>query len=241
MKLNFPKRELTGNDALIFTAHLPSITQNLEELWIFLSDQEKAQADKFINTNLKDRYIISHGLLRHLLAFYVRIEPQNIQYSVNQFGKPFLKDTNCRVQFNMSHSKDYAAYIIALDSLVGIDIEWKDETVNFQEIIELVFSPTEINIFNKLSPAEQFRAFYDIWTKKEAIIKAIGQGLSYPLRTIEIMSSIKNNKAYYVDNETTFHYAELRGLDNYAGAISLTHKLEKLTQIDITTHKIFHY
>ena len=115
MKLNFPKSELTENNALIFIAHLPSRTQNLEELWTFLSDQEKSQAKKFINANLKDRYIISHGLLRHLLTFYVMIEPQNIKYLVNQFGKPFLKNDNCRVQFNMSHSKDYAAYIIALD------------------------------------------------------------------------------------------------------------------------------
>ena len=160
---------------------------------------------------------------------------------VNQFGKPFLKDTNCRVQFNMSHSKDYAAYIIALDSLVGIDIEWKDKTVNFQEIIELVFSPTEINIFNKLSSAEQFRAFYDIWTKKEAIIKAIGQGLSYPIKTIEIMNSIKNNNTYYVANETTYYYSDLWSLENYAGAISSSHKLDKFIQIDLATHKIFHY
>jgi 4'-phosphopantetheinyl transferase len=236
MKLNFLKRELTENTALIFTAHLPSITQNLEELWMFLSDQEKAQAENFINISLKDRYIASHGLLRHLLAFYTGIEPQNIQYSINQFGKPFLKDTNCRIQFNMSHSKDYAAYIIALDSLVGIDIEWKDKTINFQEIAELVLSPTEINIFNKLNPREQFHAFYEIWTKKEAVIKAIGQGLSYPLKAIDIMNSIKNNKAYYVANETTYYYSDLWSLDDYAGAISLTHKLNKIIQIDLANH-----
>ena len=239
MKLNFPKGELTENNALIFTAHLPSLTQNLEELWTFLSDQEKAQADKFINTNLKDKYIISHGLLRHLLAFYVRIKPQNIQYSINQFGKPFL--TNCRIQFNMSHSKDYATYIIALDYQVGIDIEWKDKTINFQEIADLVLSPAEINIFNKLNSEEQFHAFYNIWTKKEAIIKAIGQGLSYPIKTIDIMNSIENNEAYYVDKDAVFYYSDLWGLDDYAGAITLTHKLDKLIQIDLTTHKIFNY
>lgn len=242
MKLNLPKRELTENTALIFTAHLPSLAQNLEELWTFLCDQEKSHADKFINSNLKDKYITSHGLLRYLLAFYIKIEePQNIQYSINQFGKPFLKDNNCRVQFNMSHSKDYAAYIIALDSLVGIDIEWKDKTVNFQEIVDFVLSPSEINIFNKLNSEEQFHAFYNIWTKKEAIIKAIGQGLSYPIKTIEIMNSIKNNDASYVANETTYYYSDLWSLENYAGAITVTHKLDKLIQIDLTTHKTFPY
>ena len=92
-----------------------------------------------------------------------------------------------------------------------------------------------------MSPAEQFHAFYDIWTKKEAIIKAIGQGLSYPIKTIEIMNSIENNKGYYATNETIFYYSDLWGLGDYTGAVTLTHKLGKLIQIDLTTHKIFHY
>ena len=118
-------------------------------------------------------------------------------------------------------------------SQVGIDIEWKEKIINFQEIAEFVFSPTEINIFNKLNPEEQFHAFYDIWTKKEAIIKAIGQGLYYPLKAIDIMNSIKNNNVCYVANETTYYYSDLWNLDDYAGAISLTHKLNKIIQINI--------
>ena len=215
------------------------MNQDLEKLWPPLSNQEKMQAEKFINKPLRDRYVMSHGLLRYLLSFYIGSEPHEIQYSVNPFGKPFLKESSSRVQFNMSHSKDYAAYIIALDCQVGIDIEWKDKSINFEEISDFVLSPGETNSFHKLTPEEKFQTFYDIWTKKEAIVKAVGEGLSYPIKTIEIMNSTNNVKGCYTTaNRNTFHCSELQNLDGYAGAIALEHKTDKLIQIDMTTHKI---
>jgi len=242
MIFDFPKIKLTENNALIFTTYLPSMNQDLEKLWNPLSNQEKTQAEKFINKPLRDRYVMSHGLLRYLLSFYVGSKPHEIEYSVNQFGKPFLKEESSRVQFNMSHSKDYAAYIMALDCQVGIDIEWKDKTINFEEISDLVLSPAETNNFNKLDPEGKFHTFYDIWTKKEAIVKAIGEGLSYPLKTIEIMNSTNNIKGCYTTaNGNTFHYSELQNLDDYDGAIALGYKIDKLIQIDMTTHQIIHH
>lgn len=239
--LKFPKIKLTKQNTLIFTAYFPSMSQLQEDLWQSLSDQEKTQAEGFINNTLMDRYVLSHGLLRALLSFYVEKNPQDIQYLVNQFGKPFLEDNVCQLQFNMSHSKDYAVYIIALEHQVGIDIEWKGKDINIQEISELVLSPTETINFNQLHSEEKFHTFYDIWTKKEAIIKAIGQGLSYPIKTIEIMNSMNNDNAYYVANGNTFYCSNLRNLDNYAGTAALTHQLSQLIQVDLATHQIIYY
>ncbi len=241
MMLNIPKIELNEENAIIFTAKLPLMKQYQEELWQSLSGQEKIQAEGFVNNTLKDKYVLSHGLLRYLLSLYAEGNPQDIQYSVNQFGKPFLKDNNCTLQFNMSHSKDYAAYIIALEDQVGIDIEWKDKDTNIQEIFELVLSPTEVTNFNQLNSEEKFHAFYDTWTKKEAIIKAIGQGLSYPIETIEIMNFTYNDRDYYVANGNTFYCSNLCNLDNYAGTVALAHKLRQLIQIDLITNQIIYY
>ncbi len=245
MTLNIPKIELTDNKALIFTAFIPAMHQDLAELWELLSDQEKMQARKFINDYLKDRYVIAHGLLRHLLSFYVAVAPRDIQYRTNQFGKPFLMNgsdnSNSRVQFNMSHSKDYAAYIIALDYQVGIDIEWQDKDIKLQEISELVLSPLEVMLFNQLNSRGKFRAFYDIWTKKEAIIKAVGQGLSYPITTIEIIHLIGNNTIFYETKGNTFYISGLLSLKHYAGAVAITHKLDQLIHTDIANHRILHY
>lgn len=241
MIFDFSKIKLTENNALIFTAYLPSMNQDLKKLWTPLSDQEKTQAEKFINKPLRDRYVMSHGLLRYLLSLYISSEPHEIQYSVNQFGKPFLKEKSSRVQFNMSHSKDYAAYIIGLDYQIGIDIEWKDKTINFEEISDLVLSPAETNNFKTLEPKKKFHTFYDIWTKKEAIVKAIGEGLSYPIKTIEIMNSADNAKGCYTVNGNTFHCSELQNLDGYAGAIALEHKVDELIHTDLTTNRISSY
>jgi 4'-phosphopantetheinyl transferase len=233
MILDFPEIELTKNNALIFTTQLPLMIQHKEEFWKTLSNQEKTQANKFINNYLKDRYVISHGLLRHLLAFYIGINPENIEYSFNQFGKPFLNNNTCGMQFNMSHSKDYAAYIMSLDCQVGIDIEWKDKNMNFQDILESVLSPSEIIFFNQLTPEEKFNTFYSTWTKKEAIIKAIGQGLSYPLKAIEIMNSLGDKRTYHTANKDTFHYLDLSLPNDYAGAAALTRKSDNFIQINL--------
>ena len=237
MTLKIPKIELTKQNAIIFTAKLSLMKQHQEELWQSLSGQEKIQAEGFVNNTLKDKYVLSHGLLRYLLSLYAERKPQEIQYLVNQFGKPFLKDDNCALQFNMSHSKDYAAYIIALEDQVGIDIEWKDRDTNIQEIFELVLSPTEVTNFNQLSSEEKFHEFYDIWTKKEAIIKAIGQGFSYPIKTIEIMHSMHDSKSYCIANGNVFYCLNLHNLDNYAGTVALTYQLNQLTQVDLVTYK----
>lgn len=241
MIFNFSKIKLTENNALIFTAYLPSMNQDLEKLWNPLSDQEKTQAEKFINKHLRDKYVMSHGLLRYLLSFYIGSKPHEIEYSVNPFGKPFLKEDSSRVQFNMSHSKDYATYIMALDCQVGIDIEWKDKSVNFEEIYDLVLSSAETNNFNTLEPEKKLHTFYDIWTKKEAIVKAVGEGLSYPIKTIEIMNSADNAKGCYTAYGNTFHCSELHNLDDYAGTVALGYKVDKLIQIDMTTHQIINH
>lgn len=238
MIIKIPKIKLTKQNAIIFTAKLSLMRQHKKELWQSLSDKEKIQAEGFINNTLKNNYILSHGLLRHLLSLYIKSNPKNIQYSVNQFGKPFLKNDNCTLQFNMSHSKDYAAYIIALEDQVGIDIEWKDKSINIEEVSELVLSQKEISLFNKLNSKEKFPAFYDIWTKKEAIIKAIGQGLSYPIETIEIMHSKHDSKSYCIANGKLFCCSKLHNLNNYTGTVALPYQLNRLIQVDLFTSQL---
>ena len=91
---------------------------------------------------------------------------------------------------------------------------------------------------NQLNAEEKLHTFYDIWTKKEAIIKAIGQGLSYPIKTIEVMDFTDNSNSYFAANGNTFYCSNLCSLDNYSGAVALTYKLSQLIQVDLVTHKI---
>ena len=231
--LDLIEMNLTENKALIFTVYLPSIRQNKQEFWICLSDQEKEEARKFRTEFLKDQYVLSHGFLRKLLSCYVEREPDYIEYEKNKYGKPFLTH-DCRVQFNMSHSKDFAAYIIALDCEVGIDIEWMDKEMNIQDISDLVLSPSELLYLKELSLREKQEKFYTIWTKKEAIIKAIGKGLSYSLQEITVMDSVQISQFYHEVNQNRVYYRGLENLGSYAGAVAFSHKIDTLVGV---THR----
>ncbi len=219
------KIKLRQGNALVFRVYLPSVTHYVEKFWPCLSDYEQSQAKGFINNSLREKYISSHGILRYLLSFYANTKPQDIKYFFNPFGKPFLKN-NLSIQFNMSHAKDYAVYIIALDSLVGIDIEWKDKENNLDDISEIVLNDQGLTFFRKLKDQEKLNAFYSIWTKKEAIIKAIGEGLSYPLKAINVLDSVKNQKVHssYKTNEYEFYGSNLYDITDYASAVVLSRK-----------------
>ena len=235
MILNFPQIELNKNNALIFTAYLPSLYEHLPSLSEPLSIQEKTQAKKFINSYLRERYIISHGLLRYLLAFYAKSNPHTIEYSFNQFGKPFLKNNSSNLQFNMSHSKDYAAYILALDCQVGIDIEQKDKNIDIQGLLDLILTKEEAIIFNELNSAEKLDTFYEVWTKKEAILKALGQGLSHPMTLTQVMNVAANNGAHYLANNIKFYCSELTDLNGYSRAVAIAHETREFIQINLTS------
>lgn len=235
MIFNFPQIELNKNNALVFTAYLPSLHEQLPSLWEPLSIQEKTQAKKFVNTYLRERYIISHGVLRYLLAFYTKNNFQTIEYAKNQFGKPFLKNNSSKIHFNMSHSKDYAAYILALDCQVGIDIEWKGRNIDVQELSCLVLTENETAIFNELNSEEKLNTFYDIWTKKEAILKALGQGLFYPMNQLEIMNVMANNNAHYIANNTKFCCSALTNLNDYLGAVAVAHEPREVIRTNLTS------
>lgn len=235
MIFNLPQIELNKNNALIFTAYLPSLHEHLPFLWEPLSVQEKIKAKKFINSYLSERYIISHGILRYLLAFYTKNNPQIIEYSFNQFGKPLLKNNDLLIQFNMSHSQDYAAYILALDCQVGIDIEWKNIDMDVQELSPLVLTENEIAIFNELCFEEKLNTFYEVWTKKEAILKAFGQGLSYSMNQLEIINVMANNNAHYIINNTKFYCSELTNISYYSAAVAIAHEPREVIQTNLTS------
>ena len=224
MIFNVPKIDLTFDKVIIFTGYIPAMKDYLMDFWQSLSVQEKDQTKKFLNNDLKDKYIVSHGFLRYLLSSYIDTAPQNISYSTNQFGKPFLKDGRSRVQFNMSHSKDCVVYSLTLDNQVGIDIEWKNKDINLEEIANLVLTTTEEALYKKLDKEEKFQTFYRTWTRKEAIIKAIGLGLSYPIKKIEVINSSVGGNSIYVNSGNILHYTCLDNLlDNYAGAVAFSH------------------
>ena len=156
----------------------------LAELNALLSEDEQRRAARFHFARDRDRWIAAHGKLRLILGRYLDTAPMAQRFGLGPFGKPYLADEALR--FNLSHSDNQALVAVAKRSEVGVDIERRRSNFSPEELAAQVFSPQEQSAFRALPPQKQHKAFLDLWTAKEAYIKARGLGFSFPLTQLTI-------------------------------------------------------
>lgn len=145
-------------------------------------EHEKIQRLKF--QIHRDRKLISQFALRDILSRYISVSPENIVFCYGDHGKPALQDNS--LQFNLTHSNDIALCVVGAQHAVGIDIEHQQKMRDFLSIAQRYFSPFEYQQLQQSPPHLLEQAFYRLWTCKEAFIKALGAGLSYPLANFDV-------------------------------------------------------
>lgn len=152
------------------------------DFYAALSIEEKNRADRFKFAAHKNRFILFHGFMREVLAKYLTISPEYIQYTKGEKGKPylFLKDDDKQraLQFNLSHTRDIALLAVTKKAELGVDIEYIDRKTDWQGIAKRFFTSSEQTSLFALSVQQQQPAFYELWTRKEAYMKVLGCGLS---------------------------------------------------------------
>jgi 4'-phosphopantetheinyl transferase len=152
-----------------------------------LSDDERARADAFRFTHLRERYTVCRGTVRHLLGRWLDRPASSVRLRINAFGKPMLEDQDIPVRFNISHSDDCALFAICGDGReVGVDIERMVPMADLEAVAATVFSAGERRQLHALDGADRVRAFYNGWTRKEAYVKALGVGLQASVQTVEV-------------------------------------------------------
>lgn len=149
------------------------------ELYASLSQEEIEKANGFRFDQHRRHYIICRGLLRTILAGYLDAKPAEIHFQYGNKGKPFLLD--CAVRFSVSHSEDRVLYAFSEHHELGVDLEYIRELPDVEMLAQHFFAPFEFAGFCNAVTAGRKRAFFCCWTRKEAYIKATGQGLSLPL------------------------------------------------------------
>jgi len=170
----------------VWLAHLPSVLPALPRLVPMLSDAEMERAAKFHFEVHRERYQLTRGLLRTLLAHYLESKAREIVFAYGEHGKPTLREP-VGLCFNASHSGDYAAFAFTRLGETGVDIERVREDLPRREGIALrFFAPGEQAQLELVPEAARARAFYEIWTRKEAFVKARGDGLFSGLDTFEV-------------------------------------------------------
>ncbi|MGA8222505.1 MAG: 4'-phosphopantetheinyl transferase superfamily protein, partial [Candidatus Acidiferrales bacterium] len=153
-----------------------------------LSEDEIEKADRFRFELDRRRFAIAHAGMRKILAGYLGCDAKQLIFEYDEKGKPRLRDTfNAReLNFNLSHSGQLSLLAVAPKISVGIDIETVNPKFTCQEIAGRFLSRDEIRNLLTLPEEQRTEAFFTCWTRKEAYIKARGDGLSIPLNSFSV-------------------------------------------------------
>lgn len=166
----------------------------------YLDEQEKQRAQSFKFNRDRDCFIGSHAALRILLGKYCNCAPKTIAYKYNAHRKPILADEQ-KIQFNLSHSRDLAIIAISKNHPIGIDIEYMQKKDILCDLAQRFFSPQEYAEYLSLPDAQKTAGFYNCWTRKEAFVKALGIGITCPLKSFTVnMDPTKSAKVLLTDN-----------------------------------------
>lgn len=168
----------------LWRANLNLSTATIEELATILSTDEIARADRFRFAKDRNRFIAARSILRQLLANYLQISPNKLQFEYSDRGKPSIPNNS--LQFNVSHSHEYAFYGFIYNHAIGVDLEYLRAMEDAVKIAERFFSPREFQCISRHPQAQQQQIFFKFWTAKEAYLKAIGTGLSGSIADVEI-------------------------------------------------------
>ena len=158
----------------------PALVQRLESL---LSPEEAERYGRFRHERSRREFLLARGMARTVLASYTGVAPAELRFQADGFGKPTLlaPTSDPRLHFNISHSHGLIVCAATLGRQVGIDVEDGGRRVEFLDLAERYFAPAEVAHMHGLPETDRRAAFFAIWTLKEAFVKAIGQGLSFPL------------------------------------------------------------
>jgi 4'-phosphopantetheinyl transferase len=155
-----------------------------DDAQVLLSTDERARQQSFVSPELRRRFLAARAGLRTLLGRHLDRDPRSLSFATNEFGKPRLTDDG-QVHFNLSHCEERA--VLAISNVeVGIDLE-RERPIEHVDLAKRYFHLHEVAaITASRDEAEQRRAFFLVWTLKEAVVKALGTGLSTPLDSFEV-------------------------------------------------------
>lgn len=194
-----PMPVLAEGDVHVWRADLNCTEAALETYASLLTADELARAARFRFDRDRRRFVAARGALRVTLSRYLQLAPEQICFAYNAYGKPALSAVfdDSRLRFNVSHAHELALYAVTRGCEVGVDVEFTNTAFNSNggsdragdvclELAEQFFAPVEAATLRALPEAMRTQAFFNCWTRKEAYIKAVGQGLSHPLDSFAV-------------------------------------------------------
>ncbi len=176
---------LPPGEVHVWRASLDRLAAAREAFWQVLSADERARAERFRFDHHRHHYIVGRGVLRGINGRYLQISPAAVQFSYGEFDKPALVNEPA-LQFNVSHSHGKLLLAFAWQTPIGVDIEQVRLLDDMDAIARRFFSAAENEDYANAGAAPKPELFFNCWTRKEAFIKAVGDGLSFPLAEFDV-------------------------------------------------------
>ena len=227
---------LTNADVHVWVTSLDRSPPEINSLQQTLTPDEQARAKRFRFEKHRDNFIVGRGVLRAILSRYLAVCPSQLHFEYTSYGKPMLAEAGRQnapaseaLNFNLSHSHELALYAVTQEQEIGVDVEYIRTNVDVLGIAKRFFSAQEFSELQALPQAHQTETFFDCWTRKEAFIKAKGEGLSLPLDQFDVSITPGNPAAllstqWNPDEATNWSLQALTPAPGYAAALAVEGK-----------------
>lgn len=212
---------LSTDDVIIYTLHLPEYIELTKDLVHFLNPEEQIRSERYYKEKDRNRFVICRSILKFVLAAHTKLDVNNINldYQINK--KPYLA-SHPSLHFNVSHSEEFAVIAISRN-LVGIDIEYKAKDLDFNNLLPDIFNNNEI--LDIQNAANKEYAFYSLWTRKEAFVKALGKGIDDDFKNIPCLNGLHNIDSALLKTTENWQVYGFDLAENYLGAIAVQSSL----------------
>lgn len=166
----------------------------VRQLQTLLSREERDRGSKYRFDTHRNSFIVRRGILRTVLAEYLGIKPDAVQYRTGDFGKLHLADSTHCLEFNVTHSHTMALIAVTEAGSVGVDLEFVRPLSDFEGLVDTCLSESERCKLDTFPPAERLEYFYRYWTCKEAWLKALGTGLDRSPASIQVSLTVSGTR-----------------------------------------------
>lgn len=178
---------LSSDEVHVWAVPLSVQEATTDEYKAMLSSDDCDRAARFKSAEACRRFVVSRAALQTLLGRYLKKSPRDVNFTTDSNGKPRLYGESATgLNFNLAHSGEVALIAVSTGCEVGVDIERLREVSHWEEIAQRYFHPAEAEQIQTVPARLQRAAFFQCWTRKEAILKALGTGLSHPLSTFQV-------------------------------------------------------
>jgi 4'-phosphopantetheinyl transferase len=179
------RRDYLDGMIVVWLAQVSTSQERLPFLEPCLDAHDRERAARFRFAEDRARYVLGRALARNILGRYLSLAPERIELAYTDRGRPIFPHDET-LHFSLTHTHDLVAVALTAHAQVGIDIEYMERKLNLEELAERILSAEDFRVFKALPDLEKEPAFFRVWTRKEAYLKARGEGISEGLQKISV-------------------------------------------------------